>query len=55
MLIFYIYIFGGYCSFRAEIRKRKIICYGPIKNLSPPFGKEKGAIERIKMITLNYT
>jgi hypothetical protein len=38
--------FGGYCSCRAEVRKREITCYGPIKNLSPPFIKEKGAIEK---------
>jgi hypothetical protein len=41
MLRFYIYIFGGYCSCRAKIRKRKITCYGPIKNLSPPLERKR--------------
>jgi hypothetical protein len=27
-------------------KKEKITSYGPIKNLSPPFGKEKGAIRK---------
>jgi hypothetical protein len=40
VLSFYIYIFGGYCSCRAEIRK-KITCYGPIKNLSPPLERKR--------------
>jgi hypothetical protein len=38
---FYIYIFGGYCSCRADIRKREITCYGPIKNLSPPLERKR--------------
>jgi hypothetical protein len=41
--------FGGFCSCRAEIRKREITCYGPIKNLSP-FRKEKGAIGKNKKL-----
>jgi hypothetical protein len=41
VLSFYIYIFGGYCSYRAEIRKREITCYGPIKNLSPPLERKR--------------
>jgi hypothetical protein len=45
---FYIYIFGGYYSCRADIRKRKITCYGPIKKPFSPFGKEKGAIGKNK-------
>jgi hypothetical protein len=40
-LSFYIYIFGGYCSYRVEIRKRKITCCGPIKNLSPPLERKR--------------
>jgi hypothetical protein len=32
---FYIYIFGGYCYCRADIRKREITCYGPIKTFLP--------------------
>jgi hypothetical protein len=32
---------------------RKITCFGPIKNLSPPLGKEKGATKRIGKITSN--
>jgi hypothetical protein len=38
-------------------KKGKIISHGPIKNLSPPFGKEKGAIgkneKRLHQITHN--
>jgi hypothetical protein len=38
--------FGGFCSYRT---KKEITYAGPIKNLSPPFGKEKGAMkEKIK-------
>jgi hypothetical protein len=29
-------------------KKGKITSYGPIKNLSPPFGKKNGAIEKMK-------
>jgi hypothetical protein len=29
-------------------KRRKITSYGPIKNLSPPFGKQKGAIGKTK-------
>jgi hypothetical protein len=38
---FYIYIFAGYCSYRGEIRKREITCYGPIKNLSSPLERKR--------------
>jgi hypothetical protein len=41
VLSFYIYIFGGYCSYRVEIRKREITCCGPIKNLSPPLERKR--------------
>jgi hypothetical protein len=36
-------IFWGFALVELN-KKRKITSYGPIKNLSPPFGKEKGAI-----------
>jgi hypothetical protein len=36
---FYIYIFGGFCSYRAEIRKTEITCYvhamAPLKTFLP--------------------
>jgi hypothetical protein len=50
VLSFYIYIFGGYCSYRVEIRK-KITCCGPIKNLSPPLERKRVPQERIEKIT----
>ena len=53
VLSFYIYIFGGYCSYRVEIRKRKITCCGPIKNLSPPLERKRVPQERIEKITSN--
>jgi hypothetical protein len=51
VLSFYIYIFGGYRSYRIEIRKRKITCCGPIKNLSPPLERKRVPQERIEKIT----
>jgi hypothetical protein len=47
---FYIYIFGGYCSYKVEIRKRKITCCGPIKNLSPPLERKRVPQERIEKL-----
>jgi hypothetical protein len=47
VLSFYIYIFGRYYSYRIEIRKRKITCCGPIKNLSPPLERKRVPQERI--------
>jgi hypothetical protein len=44
---FYIYIFGGYCSCRADIRKEKLHAMAPLKPFSS-FGKEKGAIGKNK-------
>jgi hypothetical protein len=34
-----------------EIRKRKITCCGPIKNLSPPLERKRVPQERIEKIT----
>ena len=50
-LCIYIYIFGGYHSYRIEIRKRKITCCGPIKNLSPPLERKRVPQKRIEKIT----
>jgi hypothetical protein len=38
---------GGYLSYRIEIRKRKITCCGPIKNLSPPLERKRVPQKRI--------
>jgi hypothetical protein len=55
-LIFYIYIFWGYCSCRAEIRKEKLHAMAPLKTFLPLWkGKGCHRKKRIKMITLNYT
>jgi hypothetical protein len=48
MLSFYIYIFGGYCSCRAEIRKKRDYMLWPHLKPFSPFGKEKGAIGKNK-------
>jgi hypothetical protein len=32
---------GDTALYRAEIRKREITCYGPIKNLSPPLERKR--------------
>jgi hypothetical protein len=48
MLSFYIYIFGGYCSCRAEIRKRERLHAMPPLKTFLPFGKEKGVIGKNK-------
>jgi hypothetical protein len=36
-------------------KKRKITSYGPIKNISPPFGNEKGAIGKNEKILHQIT
>jgi hypothetical protein len=36
-----------------EIRKRKITCCGPIKNLSPPLERKRVPQKRIEKITSN--
>jgi hypothetical protein len=47
MPIFYIlHPFLGDLALVELNKKGKITSYGPIKKLSPPFGKEKGAIEK---------
>jgi hypothetical protein len=35
VLSFYIYIFGGYCSYRIEIRKEKLHAVAPLKTFLP--------------------
>jgi hypothetical protein len=52
--ILHLHILGDFSL--VELNKGgKITNYGPIKNLSPPFGKEKGAIGKMKKITSSYT
>ena len=45
--------FGGYHFYRMEIKKRKITCCGPIKNLSPPLESKRVPQRRIEKITSN--
>jgi hypothetical protein len=52
---FTFYIFFGDFALVELDKKGKLTNYGPIKNLSPPFGKEKGAIGKMKKITSSYT
>jgi hypothetical protein len=55
MLRFYILHGLGDLTLVELDKKGKITIYGPIKNLSPPFGKEKGVIGKMKKITSSYT
>jgi hypothetical protein len=47
-LAFTFTFFGGYHFYRMEIRKRKITCCGPIKNLSPALERKRVPPKRIE-------
>ena len=51
---FYIFFWGDFALVELN-KKGKITNYAPIKNLSPPFGKEKDVIGKMKKITSSYT
>jgi hypothetical protein len=48
MLSFYIYIFGGFALVELN-EKEKLHAMSPLKTFLP-FGKEKGAMEKIKRL-----
>jgi hypothetical protein len=52
--ILHLHILGDFALVELN-KKEKITNYGPIKKPFSPFGKEKGAIGKMKKITSIYT